>query len=104
MKNDTRGRRNEMEKVRNIFKIVKSSIVVACCHAFDKHFGTIHSFERAGEAIGEMLSCSVNDAVATVCEYYPTEYRERLNSSIRRGFNIGKGNTNSQGSDGTGAV
>lgn len=76
-----------MEKITTTLRVIKSSLVVACFHALDKHFGTLHDFETAGEAIGESLSRNISEAVRVTCQYCPPEYMERLERAIRRGIN-----------------
>lgn len=87
VKNGTRRSSNEMEKVKNVFRTIKSSLIIGFFRVYDAHMSTIFDFERAGECMGEKLQASVAEALDVAGKYYPEEYKHRLRDAVRRGFN-----------------
>lgn len=76
-----------MEKVQNVFRAIKSSLVIGFFRIFDAHFSSIYEFEKSGECMGEKLQESVTEAIDVVGKYYPAEYKHSLREAVRRGFN-----------------
>lgn len=76
-----------MEKVKNVFRTIKSACTIAIFRIYDAHFFSLHEFEKSGECMGERLQESVSEAIDIAGQYYPAEYKHTLRDAIRRGFN-----------------
>jgi hypothetical protein len=76
-----------MEKIKNIFTIIKNACVIAVFRIYNAHMFSISDFEMAGECFGEKLQECVGEAIDVAGQYYPKEYKHRLREAIRRGFN-----------------
>ena len=76
-----------MDKVKNVFRTVRTALSIIFFRLYDKHFTTLDDFETSGECVGRKLDECVSGAIETAGKYYPDEYKHRLRDAVRRGFN-----------------